>query len=76
VLNIRFQVSGTSPTTLRAKLWKVGTTEPVAWQLTVTDATASLQAPGAIGFESYISGSATNAPVTVSLDNFLANPIG
>ncbi len=65
-----------APTTLRAKLWRAGTTEPAGWQLTATDSTASLQAAGAIGFESYISASATNAPVTVSLDNYTASTIG
>jgi PKD repeat protein len=75
-LNLRLQVSGTSPTTLRAKLWRVGTTEPAGWQLTVTDSTATLQNPGAVGFESYVSGSATNAPVTVRLDDFGATTVG
>jgi hypothetical protein len=75
-LNLRFEVTGTGTTTLRAKLWRDGTTEPAAWQVTATDTTASLQGPGAIGFESYVSGSATNAPVTVRLDNFLAGLVG
>jgi hypothetical protein len=75
VLNIRFQVTGAGTTTLNAKLWRVGTPEPAAWQLTATDTTATLQGAGAIGFESYISGSATNAPVTVTLDNYTAGPV-
>jgi polar amino acid transport system substrate-binding protein len=36
---------------------------------TADDATAALQAPGAVGIESYISASATNAPVTTSFDD-------
>jgi PKD repeat protein len=75
-LNLRFQVSGTSPTTLRAKLWRVGSAEPGAWQLTVTDSTAALQAAGAVGVESYISSSATNAPVVVRFDDFTATTLG
>ena len=45
-LRVRMQVSGTSPTTLQAKVWKDGTAEPTSWQSTGTDTTASLQAAG------------------------------
>ena len=31
-LNLRLQVTGTSPTTLRAKVWESGTAEPATWQ--------------------------------------------
>ena len=71
-LNIEFQVTGTSPTTLRLKVWKVGTTEPTAWTLTTTDSTASLQSGGGIGLVTYLSGSATNAPVIASFDDLWA----
>jgi len=73
-LNVRFQATGTSPTTLRVKVWKVGTTEPADWQLTRTDATAALQAGGGVGFVSYLSGSATNAPVLALFDDLWAGP--
>ena len=33
-LQIRLEVTGTSPTTVRAKVWKTSQTEPSAWQLT------------------------------------------
>jgi len=68
-LKLRFQVTGTGTTTLQAKLWSAAGTEPAAWQLTTTDTTAALQAAGAVGIESYISASATNAPVTTSFDD-------
>ncbi len=74
MLQIRFQLEGTSPTTLKAKVWRVGTTEP-GWQLTTTDTTASLQTAGVIGLESYISASATNAPVTITYDNLLVTTL-
>jgi PKD repeat protein len=74
-LQIRFQLEGTSPTTLKAKVWRVGTTEPTTWQLTTTDTTASLQTAGTIGLESYISASATNAPVTITYDNLNATQL-
>ncbi len=60
---------GTGTTTLRAKAWYTSSTEPAAWMLTATDATASLQNPGAVGIYTYVSGSATNAPVKTFLDN-------
>jgi PKD repeat protein len=71
-LNVRVQATGTSPTTLRAKVWKVGTAEPSAWTASVTDSTASLQGAGAVGVKAYLSGSATNAPVVASFDDFWA----
>jgi PKD repeat protein len=74
-LVLRVQVFGTSPTTLRGKVWALGSTEPAAWQLTTTDATVALQAAGSIGLEGYLSGSATNAPLTVRYDNFSASTV-
>lgn len=65
-LNLRFQTQGTSPTTLRAKVWKAGTEEPTTWARTLTDATPDLQGPGAVRVRSYLSGSSTNAPVVTS----------
>ena len=71
-LNVRFQATGTSPTTLRLKVWKVGTTEPAEWQLTRTDSTAALQAGGGVGLVAYLSSSATNAPVLGVFDDLWA----
>jgi PKD repeat protein len=73
-VNLRLQVSGTGTTTIRAKIWKGGT-EPAAWRLSNTDTTASLQAPGSMGFYNYLSSSATNAPVVVSVLDFRAEPL-
>jgi PKD repeat protein len=72
-LRIRLQVTGTSPTTLQAKVWKDGTAEP-AWQSTATDSTQSLQAAGTVGIYSYLSGSTTNAPVAFSYDELWVGP--
>jgi hypothetical protein len=72
VLRMRVQVVGTSPTVLQAKVWADGTTEPAAWQVTGTDSTAGLQAAGSVGVRTYLSGSATNAPITLTLDDFTA----
>lgn len=68
---VRFTANGNGTTTLSAKAWKVGTPEPAAAQVTATDNTAALQAPGSFQVVSYLSGSSTNAPVMVSVDNLL-----
>jgi large repetitive protein len=75
MLNVRFQVSGTNPTTLKVKVWKATTTEPTAWTLTTTDTTTGLQTAGAVGITTYLSGSTTNAPTTVQLTSFNAGPL-
>ncbi|MCV2395824.1 PKD domain-containing protein, partial [Actinotalea sp. M2MS4P-6] len=75
-LQMRVQAQGTSPTTLRAKVWKVGTTEPTAWQLESTDSTASLQVAGGVGVSTYLFSTAANAPVTFTYDDLWAGPVG
>ncbi|MCL3861295.1 PKD domain-containing protein [Actinotalea sp. K2] len=75
-LRIRVEVSGTSPTTIRAKVWKVGAEEPAGWQVTTTDATPALQVAGGIGVLTYLTGSTTNAPVTARWDDLIAVPAG
>ena len=62
-------VTSAGTTTLSAKLWRVGTTEPSAWAATVTDATAGLQSGGSVGINSYMSSSAA-AAVTMRIDDF------
>ncbi|MBG0737866.1 PKD domain-containing protein [Paeniglutamicibacter antarcticus] len=71
-LQVRLQVTGTSPTTLQAKVWKTGTTEPANWQLATTDSTAGFQAAGAIGLYSYLSTTGTPTPLTVTFDDLWA----
>jgi PKD repeat protein len=70
VLHTRLRVTGTGTTTLQGRLWVDGQTEPNTWNLTATDTTAALQNPGAVGVYNFLSSSATNAPVTVSVDDF------
>lgn len=70
-LNVRLQTTGTSPTTLNLKVWKAGTPEPAEWQRTATDSTAELQTAGGIGMRAYLSSSATNAPVVVTIDDLV-----
>lgn len=75
VLNVRLDVSGVGTSTLQAKVWPAGGTEP-GWQLTATDSTAGLQGSGAVGIATYVSGTATNAPVGISFDNVWAGAAG
>ena len=73
---MRVQVWGSGTTNLRAKVWKDGTTEPTTWLVSGSDTTAAFQGPGSIGLLSYLSGSATNAPVTVKYSEFAARLTG
>jgi PKD repeat protein len=71
---VRVAVTGSGTTTLNAKAWTTGA-EPAAWQLTATDTTASLQAPGSVGLSAYVSGTAT-ADVVFSLDDYRVVSMG
>jgi PKD repeat protein len=73
-LRVRLQVAGTTPTRLRMKVWPAASTEPADWQVTATDSTAALQAAGGIGITSYLTGSATNAPVVLRVSALSAAP--
>jgi len=69
-LQVRFQlVTSGGTTTLRAKAWANGVAEPSAWNVSVSDAQAELQAAGQVGLTAYTSGSTTNGPVIMSMDN-------
>lgn len=75
-IHVRLQVTGTSPTTVRAKLWLGSAAEPTAWTVTGTaDSYADLQVPGSVGANAYLSGSSTNAPLAVSLLDIAAKPV-
>ena len=75
-LRVRVQVDGTSPTTIRAKTWKVGAAEPATWQYSVTDSTAGLQSAGSIRLSSYVSSATTGGALVVSFDDVLATAAG
>jgi len=75
-MNVRFEVFGTNPTTLRLKVWAAGTSEPTAWQLSASDSTAALQSAGTIGITSYLSGTSTSAPMSVKVKTLDARPVG
>ena len=73
-LNTRLQVTGTAPTTVRARVWLSTSAEPTTWQVTATDSTAALQSPGSVGLFTYISGASSNTPWIFRFDDFLATP--
>ncbi|WP_170981522.1 PKD domain-containing protein [Nocardioides dongxiaopingii] len=73
-LQVEVQAVGTGPTQLRAKAWPAGSAEPVGWNLTATDATAALQTQGTVALSPYLSGTSTNAPVTISYADLWAGP--
>ncbi|GAA3693044.1 hypothetical protein GCM10023081_33010 [Arthrobacter ginkgonis] len=75
-LNIKVQVTGSNPTTVAAKAWIAGTTEPSSWQAKGQDSTASLQKAGSVGLGAYTSSSATNAPITATFDNLTSATVG
>jgi PKD repeat protein len=74
LVNVRAQAVGTSPTTVRVKVWATGGEEPAGWTASVTDSTAGLQVAGGLGLRTYLSGSATNAPVLGLFDDLSVSP--
>lgn len=71
-LDLRVQATGSSPTTVRARVWPHGTAEPSSWQRSVTDSTAGLQEAGSVGVYGYLSGSASVTPVVIRFDDLKA----
>ena len=74
-LQLRVQVQGTSPTIVRAKIWRAVDPEPAAWNSTITDSTDGLQVPGSFGLSTYIGGPVTNGPIVTAFDNVRVQPI-
>jgi PKD repeat protein len=70
-LQLRLQVTGSAPTTIRAKVWALGAAEPSAWQTTATDSTAGLQTAGSVGLAFYLGSTATVTPVTATFDDLI-----
>lgn len=71
VLETRMEVvsSTATTTTLRVKVWTAGQAEPAAWLMTTTDSQAQLQKAGQVGISAYVTGTNTNGPVLVRVDN-------
>ncbi|MFC4628803.1 LamG-like jellyroll fold domain-containing protein [Promicromonospora alba] len=73
-LSVRMQVTGSAPTTIRAKVWRAGTAEPAAWQLTATNSIPELQDAGGVGYAVSNAGSVTTGANIVRLDDLWAGP--
>jgi lysophospholipase L1-like esterase len=56
---LRIQAQGASPTTLRIRVWRVGTTEPATWAVVTTNKTAAYQTAGSIGAVAFSTSAAT-----------------
>jgi PKD repeat protein len=74
-VNLRVQVTGTAPTTIRARVWRPADAEPSAWLASATDATAAMQAAGGVGLSLYLGGTATVVPMFATFDNLAAKPV-
>jgi hypothetical protein len=66
-LRLRLRVVGTQ---LQGKVWKVGTPEPAAWQLSLSD--SSVTAAGSVEVAGYTGGSVSPLPVVVTFDDLAA----
>ena len=66
---IKLDVTGTYPTTVRAKIWSVGDPEPAAWRISAQDSTPAMQTPGTVGIKAHLSGVASNS-VQVRVSRF------
>lgn len=67
-INVKASLSGADKTTIAAVVWPSGSAVP-ANQINTTDSTAVLQTSGTVALGGYVSGSATNSPITVRYDN-------
>lgn len=61
---LSMEVTGTNPTTVKAKLWKQSEAEPTAWQREGTNSLAALQAPGAVSVFTYLANTPTGGGVS------------
>lgn len=73
VMRLELQAEGSETSELAGRAWVVGQTVP-DWQVQALDTTESLQDGGAVGLQSYLSGSAANAPLIAAWDNLSVVP--
>ncbi|HVM64989.1 MAG TPA: hypothetical protein VMU14_09020, partial [Acidimicrobiales bacterium] len=48
---LRVDFTGINPTTVHARAWLAGTTEPAAWQVSTSDSNGAQQSPGMVGVQ-------------------------
>jgi hypothetical protein len=66
---VRAQVFGSAPSTIRARVWAAGQSEPVGWTST-GDSFAALQGPGAPALRTFISSASTAGTVRFNFDDY------
>jgi RHS repeat-associated protein len=69
---LRVRVTGANPTTLKAKVWRVGSPEPF-WTLSATDSTAGPQVAGEVAVGAW---HGTPGVSTIGIDNFAFSDVG
>src|SRR5207244_1783281 len=72
---VRAEFQGTNPTTVLARAWLDGTTEPTSWLLNRTDSTAAEQVAGAVGVRARNEDTAASASHTFQYQSFLATQL-
>ena len=68
-VHLELTASGSGSTSLAGKVWKAGTTEPTAAQVSTADSEPTLQSAGGVGIWTYLASTATTVPVVASFDN-------
>ncbi|GGR48645.1 hypothetical protein GCM10010197_13020 [Nocardioides luteus] len=68
-LKVRLQVTGTSPTTVRTKVWPAGSAEPSGWTYELSDSTAANQVAGGVMLRGYGASTIGSTPVRLSWDD-------
>jgi hypothetical protein len=71
---LRAQLSGASPTSIKARSWPAGSTEPQTWAFDRTDSTIGPQQAGGLLLGGQQSGSV--APLKLGLDDYTASDLG
>jgi hypothetical protein len=73
-IKITMQVFGVNPTVIRAKVWRAGEAEPLAWSVTAQDGFDRLQRSGAVGVVASRPNNASD-PLRLSVLDFVARPV-
>ncbi|MBE7190352.1 PKD domain-containing protein, partial [Jatrophihabitans endophyticus] len=73
---VLLEVTGTSPTTVRAKVWSSGNSQPAAWTLTAKTGTGALQHKGALGFDTYLAQAHNPKSSSMRVSDFSSSTVG
>src|SRR5215213_5110801 len=73
-IKITMQVFGVNPTVIRAKVWRAGEAEPLAWSVMAQDGFDRLQRSGAVGIVASRPNHASD-PLRLSVLDFVARPV-